>query len=244
MIDTAVSASKKTYSAEHISRLAYNKRAMPKTFGPSERFLFITLRYLYASVEQKIVGKDVGKREKSIIIESYKNYRKALNKMAKTATMWKDLEYGSSKFGVERTIESADIFYKAVHDIWSKISAYPSFVEYAQSVSLSDLKEKAENKEPLPVGMNVADTFYFVGYRYFHHLSGIRSNLKGENTMEAARIEAERLALQSDMSRISFSEKRWEAILNAGDKFCEDHTVKSAEELNYAVYGVRLKPVP
>lgn len=243
MIDTAVSPSKKTYSAEHISRLAYNKRAMPKTFGPSERFLFITLRYLYASVEQKIVGKDVGKREKSIIIESYKNYRKALNKLTKTASMWHDIECSATTFGVDRTIEIADAFYDAVHKVWSNISAYPSFVDYASSASLPELKEKAENKDPLPMGMNVSDTFYFVGYRYFHHLSQIRSDLKGENTMEAARIEAERLALQKDMARVAFSEKRWEAILDTGDRYCEKHTIAAAEEFHYAVYGVRLKSV-
>ena len=100
---------------EEIEDLAYEEREMPKGLNAAEQALFQGFRRLYAYAKLVQMEPERGKREKLELLREFETRSAQVAHMEKTWAMWREIEAAASRFGRERTIESAEAFVTAVY---------------------------------------------------------------------------------------------------------------------------------
>ena len=101
---------------------AYNNEPEPKEdWKPPEIVLWYAFRELYRAFHARQLNKEGAEKVKAEILKRYqvqKTEYETLKRLVRNqAEMWKKIELAGNRYGTERTIESADAFYKAVYDV-------------------------------------------------------------------------------------------------------------------------------
>lgn len=102
---------------EQIEDLAFRGEHMPPGLDIAQQMLFQSFRRLYQYAKLVKMSPEQGKVEKLAIIREYDKRSAQVQRMEKTAAMWKAIEAAANRYGTERTLENADAFVKAVYDV-------------------------------------------------------------------------------------------------------------------------------
>lgn len=99
---------------EELEDLAYQGAPMPDLRSQADVLLFQAFRNLYDFAKRVGMSPEQGKREKSQIVEAHR-INKALEDMQEsTNNMWARIERAAAEYAKSPSVETADLFYKAV----------------------------------------------------------------------------------------------------------------------------------
>ena len=104
-------------TADKLEDLAFNGEPMPEGLNEAEQMLFQSFRYLYRYARLTQMPPERGREEKAELLREFEKRSFQIKRMEKTDKMWKDIEAAANRFGTERTIESAEAFYRAVYGV-------------------------------------------------------------------------------------------------------------------------------
>lgn len=104
-------------TADQIEDLALAGAELPDGLNAAEQLLFLHFRYLYRYARLVDMPKEQGRREKAKILKEFQKRSFDVKHMEKTDAMWKAIEAAGSRYGIERTLENADAFVKAVYGV-------------------------------------------------------------------------------------------------------------------------------
>lgn len=99
---------------EELEDLAYQGAPMPDLTSQADVLLFQAFRNLYDFARRVGMSPEQGKREKSQIVEAHR-INKCLEDMQEaTNNMWARIERAAAEYAKNPSVETADLFYKAV----------------------------------------------------------------------------------------------------------------------------------
>ncbi len=104
-------------SPGQIEDLAFQGKSMPAGLNAAEQLLFLQFRYLYRYARLVEMPREQGQREKAMLLKEFQKRSAHVKHMEKTAAMWKEIEAAGNRYGIERTLENADAFVKAVYGV-------------------------------------------------------------------------------------------------------------------------------
>ena len=101
---------------------AYNQDKEPgESWKPPDLVLWYAFRELYRDFRDGKLKKDDAEKAKAEILKRYQVQKAEYDTMKsivlRQAEMWRQIEIAGNRYGTERTVESADEFYKAVYDV-------------------------------------------------------------------------------------------------------------------------------
>ena len=100
-------------------------------------------------------------------------------------------------------------------------------------------EKEAMNEEPLPIGLDIADQFLFLGLKYLYAM-----HRRGLISRDRASKEKEKLVFQwkTEKSKLEFLSREAvelsERIKRASDEFKESRTLENADALYAALYNL------
>lgn len=106
---------------DELEDLAFRGAEMPKGLNAAEQALFQSLRRLYAYAKLTHMTTDQGKREKTEILKAFRVFSFWMRVGRHTDRMWKEIESAGNRYRLDRTLENADAFIKAVYGVGGKI---------------------------------------------------------------------------------------------------------------------------
>ena len=102
---------------EEMEILANKGARMPEGLNGAEQILFLGLRRLYAYAKISGMSPEEGRQEKSSLLKEFGKRNLQLARAERTDRMWKEIEAASTRFAKERTLESAEAFFRAVYGV-------------------------------------------------------------------------------------------------------------------------------
>lgn len=100
-------------------RAAMKAAPMPDGLRLYEQAAYQALRHLYALYHRKAIPREEAAQEKRKIRAQYElakaDFETNRRNNLAHAKLWKEIEAASNRFGQERTLESAEAFYRAVY---------------------------------------------------------------------------------------------------------------------------------
>lgn len=95
--------------------LAHKGAKLPEGLNGAEQIFFLGMRRLYAYAKISGMSQEQGRQEKAALLKEFGVRNLQLSRAEKTDRMWKEIEAAGNRFGQERTLESAEAFYRAVY---------------------------------------------------------------------------------------------------------------------------------
>ena len=101
---------------------AYNQDKEPnESWKPPELVMWYSFRELYNNYRSGKLTKQDAEQVKAEILKRYSVQKTEYDVMKsivhRQAEMWQKIELAGNKYGIERTLENADAFMKAVYDV-------------------------------------------------------------------------------------------------------------------------------
>ena len=109
---------------EEISKLAYMGDKPDEPMNCAERCLWYAMRDIYRGFQAGSITKEQGDAEKRKAFKQYDldigDLLQAKAILARNASMWAEIEIASIAYGMDRTVENADAFMRAVYGVKMK----------------------------------------------------------------------------------------------------------------------------
>lgn len=101
-------------TVDDISRYAYADEMPNTTMTCPEMLLWYQLRDIYELVKSGRWTRGQGQKAKDTTVKSFELHQRLYDSYI---NLWKRIEYAGTRYAAERTIETADEFYRAVYGI-------------------------------------------------------------------------------------------------------------------------------
>ena len=106
--------------ADQLEELAMRNAAMPDGLSTAEQLLFLKFRLLYQTAALGSITPEQGRLEKLAILDRYRLDCFDEKCWQHTRQLWKIIEAAGSAYALDRTVENADRFQKAVYGMKPK----------------------------------------------------------------------------------------------------------------------------